>query len=197
MAERLTLSVDRNVPVPMRDGVVLFADVYRPSGPGPYPALLQRTPYDKQNGRRIAASSCGRRGERLRRRRAGCARAVRVRGGVHAFVNERQDGYDTLDWLAAQPWCDGDVGMFGGSYVGLTQWQAAISGHPALKAIAPTSPPPIITTAGPIRAARSSSASTSPGRWRALAHQHRPAQAQGTTPPPRRPFRRSSPARTT
>ena len=49
MAERLSLSVDRNVPVPMRDGVVLFADVYRPSGPGPYPTLLQRTPYDKQN----------------------------------------------------------------------------------------------------------------------------------------------------
>ena len=57
--------------------------------------------------------------------------------GVYPFVNERQDGYDTLDWLVAQPWCDGNVGMFGGSYVGLTQWQAAISGHPALKAIAP------------------------------------------------------------
>ncbi|MGI8855820.1 MAG: CocE/NonD family hydrolase [Thermomicrobiales bacterium] len=135
MAERLSLSVDRNVPVPMRDGVVLFADVYRPSGPGPYPALLQRTPYDKQNG-----------GSPFTLRAAGSGYAVVVQdvrgrfeseGRFDAFVNERQDGYDTLEWLAAQPWCNGDVGMFGGSYVGLTQWQAAISGHPALKAMAP------------------------------------------------------------
>src|SRR5947209_3462897 len=49
MPEQLTLTADRNVPVPMRDGTVLYADVYRPAGPGPYPALLQRTPYDKQN----------------------------------------------------------------------------------------------------------------------------------------------------
>jgi uncharacterized protein len=135
VAERLSLSVDRNVPVPMRDGVVLFADVYRPSGPGPYPALLQRTPYDKQNG-----------GTPFVLRAAGSGYAVVVQdargrfeseGRFDAFVNERQDGYDTLEWLAAQPWCNGDAGMFGGSYVGLTQWQAAISGHPALKVIAP------------------------------------------------------------
>jgi putative CocE/NonD family hydrolase len=135
VAERLSLSVDRNVPVPMRDGVVLCADVYRPSGPGPYPALLQRTPYDKQNG-----------GTPFVLRAAGSGYAVVVQdargrfeseGRFDAFVNERQDGYDTLEWLAAQPWCNGDAGMFGGSYVGLTQWQAAISGHPALKVIAP------------------------------------------------------------
>ncbi len=136
MPERLTFSVDRNVPVPMHDGTVLFADVYRPAGPGPYPTLLQRTPYDKQN----AGSPP------FILRAAGSGYAVVVQdvrgrfeseGSFFAFVNERQDGYDTLDWLATQPWCDGNVGMFGGSYVGLTQWQAAISGHPALKAIVP------------------------------------------------------------
>ncbi|MHB8648065.1 MAG: CocE/NonD family hydrolase [Thermomicrobiales bacterium] len=137
MPERLTLSVDRNVPVPMRDGIVLFADVYRPAGPGPYPTLLQRTPYDKQNSGASAPFV-------LRAMGSGYAVVVQdVRGRFEsegsfvAFVNERQDGYDTLEWLSAQPWCDGNVGMFGGSYVGLTQWQAAISGHPALKAIIP------------------------------------------------------------
>src|SRR5690606_24716860 len=55
----------------------------------------------------------------------------------YTFINERQDGYDTIEWLVSQPWCDGNVGMYGGSYVGLTQWQAALSGHPALKAIVP------------------------------------------------------------
>jgi putative CocE/NonD family hydrolase len=135
VAERLSLGVDRNVPVPMRDGVMLFADVYRPSGPGPYPALLERTPYDKQNMPApfvLRAASSG---------YAVVVQDVRGRfeseGRFDAFVNERQDGYDTLEWLAAQPWCNGNVGMFGGSYVGLTQWQAAISGHPALKVIAP------------------------------------------------------------
>jgi len=137
MPDRLTLAVDRNVPVSMRDGTALYADIYRPSGRGPYPTLLQRTPYDK--GGPIAIPLI------LRAASSGYAVVVQdVRGRFasegefYAFVNERQDGYDTLEWLVAQPWCDGNVGMFGQSYVGLTQWQAAISGHPALKAIIPT-----------------------------------------------------------
>lgn len=137
MPNQVSLTVDRNVPVSMRDGTLLAADVYRPAGPGPYPALLQRTPYDKQNPGAGASLI-------LRAASSGYAVVVQdVRGRFASegefvtFVNERQDGYDTLDWLAAQPWCDGNIGMFGGSYVGLTQWQAAISGHPALKAIIP------------------------------------------------------------
>lgn len=137
MPERLGLAVDRHVPVPMRDGVTLYADVYRPAGPGPYPALLQRTPYDRANLRGSGSFV-------LRAASAGYAvvmQDVRGRfgseGRFDAFVNERADGEETLAWLAAQPWCDGAIGMFGGSYVGLTQWQAAMSGHPALKAIAP------------------------------------------------------------
>jgi uncharacterized protein len=132
-----TLTVDRNVAAPLRDGTILYADVYRPAGPGPYPTLLQRTPYDKANPR-VGASFI------LRAASAGYAVVVQdVRGRhasegeFHTFVNERQDGFDTLEWLVAQPWCDGKVGMFGGSYVGLTQWQAALTGHPALKAIVP------------------------------------------------------------
>ncbi len=137
MPDRLTLAGERNVPVSMRDGIVLYADIYRPAGPGSYPTLLQRTPYEK--GGAIAIPII------LRAVSSGYAVVVQdVRGrfesngDFYAFVNERQDGYDTLEWLVAQPWCDGNVGMFGQSYVGLTQWQAAMSGHPALKAIVPT-----------------------------------------------------------
>ncbi|HEX5166112.1 MAG TPA: CocE/NonD family hydrolase [Thermomicrobiales bacterium] len=138
MAEKSTvsLSVERNVAVPMRDGTILYADVYRPAGPGPFPALLTRSPYDK--------AVTGAAPFTVRAATAGYAVVIQdVRGRFesegefYAFVNERQDGYDTLEWLASQPWCDGKIGMFGGSYVGLTQWQAALSGHPALKAIVP------------------------------------------------------------
>ncbi len=132
----LTLTVDRDVPVPMRDGATLFADVYRPAGIGPYPTVLTRTPYDK--------ATRGPSPLPVRLASAGYAVVVQDTRGRYAsegafvpFVHERDDGFDTLEWLVAQPWCDGKVGMYGGSYVGLTQWQAAMSGHPALRAIVP------------------------------------------------------------
>ena len=131
-----SLIVERNVATPLRDGVNLYADIYRPAGPGPFPTLLQRTPYDKLNTGVLPFV--------MRAATAGYAvmlQDVRGRfeseGEFYPFVNERPDGADTLEWLAAQPWCDGNVGMYGGSYVGMTQWQAAMSGHPALKAIVP------------------------------------------------------------
>lgn len=136
MPEAVSLTVDRNLPVPMRDGTTLYADVYRPANPGPHPTLLTRTPYDKAQRGPVPFV--------VRAATAGYAVVVQdVRGRFtsegpfETFVNERQDGYDTLEWLTSQAWCDGNVGMFGGSYVGLTQWQAAMSGHEALKAIVP------------------------------------------------------------
>lgn len=133
-----TFTLERDLPVPMRDGTVLYADVYRPAGAGRYPALLQRTPYDKSATATMSRLI-------LRATEAGyavLAQDVRGRfhseGEFHPFVHERDDGYDTLSWLADQPWCDGRVGMYNQSYVGLTQWQAAMSGHPALRAIVPT-----------------------------------------------------------
>ncbi|RIK38917.1 MAG: X-Pro dipeptidyl-peptidase [Chloroflexi bacterium] len=120
----------------MSDGTVLYADVYRPAGPGPYPVALQRTPYDK--------ALSGVHPWVVRAATAGYAVVIQdVRGRYESegtfetFVNERKDGFDTLEWLASEPWSDGNVGMFGGSYVGLTQWQAALNNHPALKAIVP------------------------------------------------------------
>jgi uncharacterized protein len=136
MPTSVSLIVDRNVAVPMRDNTLLYADVYRPASPGPFPTLLTRTPYDK--------AATGVAPFVIRAATAGYAVVVQdVRGrfesegAFYTFVNERQDGFDTLDWLTGQSWCDGNIGMYGGSYVGLTQWQAALSGHPALKAIVP------------------------------------------------------------
>lgn len=124
--------------VPARDGVELATDVYLPAGAAPRPAVLVRLPYDK-NGRYcwmpfIAAHFTGR----------GYAFVVqdvrgkfRSGGETNAFVHEIPDGYDAIDWIARQPWCNGDVGMWGDSYYGFTQWTAVASGHPALKAIVP------------------------------------------------------------
>jgi predicted acyl esterase len=126
------------VMVRMRDGVHLATDVYVPDGPGPHPVVLVRLPYDK----------CGRytfmpllAPHFTERGYAFVAQDVRGKyrseGEVFPFVHEVDDGYDTIDWLAAQTWCDGTVGMFGDSYFGFTQWAAVASGHPALRAIVP------------------------------------------------------------
>ena len=56
---------------------------------------------------------------------------------LYPWVNEFADGHDTLEWIGAQPWCDGNVGMTGGSYVGNVQWQAAVEGSSFLKTIIP------------------------------------------------------------
>ena len=137
MAGPRAFTVERDVPVPMRDGVTLRADVFRPAGGGRHPALLQRNPYDKS----VPSTVVGFILKALDRGYAVVTQDVRGRyaseGDFHPFFDERQDGYDTLDWLAGQPWCDGNIGMFNQSYLGLTQWQAALSGHPALKAIVP------------------------------------------------------------
>ena len=127
-----------NLPVPMRDGVTLYADLYRPDdAPGPFPVLLQRTPYDKSQGRAGALDA-------LRAASHGYAVVIQDTRGRYAsegdfypFLNETDDGYDTIQWCAAQPWASGKVGMFGRSYVGATQWLAAIANPPALAAIAP------------------------------------------------------------
>jgi len=126
------------VMVRMRDGVRLATDVYLPEGPDPCPAVLVRLPYDKA-GRYtfmpMLAPHITQRGY------AFVVQDVRGKfrseGETKPFIHEVEDGYDTLDWLAAQPWSDGRVGMFGDSYFGFTQWAAVASGHPALKAIVP------------------------------------------------------------
>lgn len=127
------------VMVPMRDGVRLATDVYLPRET-PAPVILVRLPYDK----------CGRFSFMPRCAPLATDRGyafvvqdvrgrIRSEGARFAFVHEVHDGADTLDWLEGRSWCDGNVGMFGDSYYGFTQWAAAASGHPALKAIVPRS----------------------------------------------------------
>ncbi|MCC6703642.1 MAG: CocE/NonD family hydrolase [Thermomicrobiales bacterium] len=133
-----TITIDRNVSIPLRDGTLTSADIYRPAGAQRLPTLLQRTPYNKN------ASGGYYQVFAIRAATAGYAVVIQdVRGrynsggDFHPFVQEQPDGFDTCEWIVAQPWSNGRIGMFGGSYVGLTQWQAALAGAPGLEAVAP------------------------------------------------------------
>ncbi|MAF52145.1 MAG: CocE/NonD family hydrolase [SAR202 cluster bacterium] len=134
-----SVKFEYNVAIMMRDGTTTYADVFRPDVAGKTPALLSRTPYDK-------SAPANRTGtlDAIRGAMSGYAVVVQdVRGryssdGVfYTFVNEIDDGYDSVEWVASQPWCDGNVGMYGVSYVGATQWLTAKSNAPSLKAIVP------------------------------------------------------------
>ncbi|MCE2466198.1 MAG: CocE/NonD family hydrolase [Dehalococcoidia bacterium] len=139
MGDNATIKTEVGVAIPMRDGVVLYADVYRPDSDAKVPVLLQRTPYNKNMPPARTAAL-----DALRAASHGYAVVVQDTRGRYSsggefypFRHEIDDGYDTLEWCASQPWSSGKVGMFGRSYVGATQWLAALSGHPALVAIAP------------------------------------------------------------
>jgi putative CocE/NonD family hydrolase len=128
---------EQDVAVPMRDGVVLRADVWRPRGPGPFPALVYRTPY----GKRDALDGYGIFARAVERGYAVVAQDVRGRyaseGEFYPYRNEGRDGYDTIEWAARQPWSSGAVGTFGLSYPGAVQWLAAVENPPHLKAMVP------------------------------------------------------------
>jgi putative CocE/NonD family hydrolase len=134
------LTVERNVPVPMRDGITLRADVYRPAAVGDrFPVLLERTPYSKTNFLAVGMTL-----DPLRAASTGYAVVIQDTRGRFAsegefcpFANESLDGYDTVEWCAEQPWSTGKVGMYGSSYMGATQWQAARERPPHLAAIVP------------------------------------------------------------
>ena len=124
------------VMLPMRDGVLLATDVYLPANrPGPGPTLLKRTPYDRRNIENLQmASFFAAQGYNV------VLQDTRGRGDSGgtfqhyiAEPHEGEDGFDTLDWVAAQGWCDGSVGTTGFSYTGANQQALAIMGHPALK----------------------------------------------------------------
>jgi putative CocE/NonD family hydrolase len=132
---RARLLVERDLDAPMRDGTVLRADVYRSSEARKSPVLLQRTPYGKGESQIPMALMAVERGYSV------VIQDTRGRwasgGENYPLVHEREDGYDTLEWVANQPWCNGRIGMYGSSYLGYTQWAAAASRHPALKTIIP------------------------------------------------------------
>ena len=134
----MSATVDLDQPVPMRDGIVLRANVYRPAGEGRHPVLLTRLPYGKDLPLGVQVL------DPVQATRRGYAVVVQdtrgrfqSQGEFEPFRSEDVDGYDTVEWAAAQPWSDGKVGMYGASYFGQTQWAAAKLRPPGLKAMAP------------------------------------------------------------
>jgi len=121
--------------VPMRDGIHLDTNVFLPAGAHRVPALLVRTPYGKGTALFTGYPVF------LDHGYAVVTQDVRGRSGSEGVFdsldNEGQDGSDTIDWIARQPWSNGRVGMVGGSYLGIVQWEAAVLGNPHLKAICP------------------------------------------------------------
>jgi putative CocE/NonD family hydrolase len=128
--------VQHDVPMKTRDGLTLYADIYRPNSTGKLPVILMRTPYDKSVGWAVGPVY-----KMVPRGYVVIIQDVRGRytseGEWYPFRHEQADGYDAVEWAAALPFCDGKVGMMGASYVGATQMLAAIARPPHLTAIAP------------------------------------------------------------
>lgn len=127
---------ESGVAVPMRDGVILRAEVWRPAATGKFPTLVYRTPY---GAKRALDSS-------IMAKAVACGYAVVVQdvrgryesaGEYLAYPQEGRDGYDTIEWAARQPWSDGNIGTFGLSYPGAVQWLAAMERPPHLRAMVP------------------------------------------------------------
>jgi putative CocE/NonD family hydrolase len=140
----VSFTVKSNIRVAMRDGVELATWVWLPESDKPLPTLLARTPYGAEMMHIYAPPSPN----IFRLMCEGYAVAVQECRGTYKsdgvfvpHVHDVDDGKDALDWLAAQPWCDGNIGTFGSSYLGMVQWDMASTGHPALKAIAPSVAP--------------------------------------------------------
>ncbi|MGH7933461.1 MAG: CocE/NonD family hydrolase [Candidatus Binataceae bacterium] len=132
--------IDKNIEIMMRDGCVLKADLYRPDGNDKLPVLVNLTPYDKKfpliSMLTLDAIRAAQRGYNVVF--VDCRGRFASGGTFTCFENEAHDGYDTVEWLARQPWADGKVGMFGASYMGATQWLTATQNPPSLKAIVPS-----------------------------------------------------------
>ena len=133
-ADPYAITFESDVEMKTRDGVTLYADIYRPKADGQFPVLLQRTPYGKNNDVSIGLQGAARGYVMI-------IQDVRGRfaseGEWYVFKHESEDGYDTVEWAAALPYSNGKVGMWGGSYVGATQLLAAIAHPPHLAGICP------------------------------------------------------------
>jgi putative CocE/NonD family hydrolase len=125
------LKIEFNRRVRMRDGTELSADVYRPKAPGRFPVILNRTPYTKTGGNLLSLAQYF-----VPHGYVVIAMDVRGRGDsdgkFEPYRNDGQDGYDVIEWCAAQEWSTGKVGTLGGSYNGRIQWLTAIRQPPHL-----------------------------------------------------------------
>lgn len=131
------ITVTRDVMVEMRDGVSLATDIYRPTNADNCPTIVHRNPYNKSSGGSVAGLMVN----PLDAVQAGFAVIVQdARGRFKSegdwvpFEHEADDGYDTIEWAAAQPWSNGKVGIYGSSYHGVTTTQAVAANPPSLEA---------------------------------------------------------------
>jgi len=129
--------IQKDVPVRMRDGVTLVADLWLPAAQGKFPVLVYRTPYGKTRAPKEWTTF----DRAVARGYAVVIQDVRGRyasgGDFNPYRNEGRDGYDTIEWAAVQPWSNGVVGTFGLSYPGAVQWLAAVENPPHLRAMVP------------------------------------------------------------
>lgn len=128
------MMTEKNVMVPMRDGTLLATDIYRPKSDMPVPVIVARTPYnkDEMEGRIVPYVQAG---------YAVAVQDVRGRyaseGSFIPYAHETDDGLAFYRWLLRQPWCDGSIGAYGGSYLGGTQWLPARKSPEGLRAMIP------------------------------------------------------------
>src|SRR5688572_14784375 len=114
----LAVTVQTGTRVKMRDGISLVADIYRPAVSGKFPVLLQRTPYNRAAGAADAHLMASHGYVVILQDTRG---RFDSEGEFYPFRHESEDGYDTVEWAAALEYSNGQVGMFGASYVGATQ----------------------------------------------------------------------------
>jgi putative CocE/NonD family hydrolase len=112
----------------MRDGVELRTRIWTPEAEGPFPVVLERGYRPGNEGHAAAFNAAG-------YAYVGQQARGNLEGGM--FRTDDVDGYDCVQWISEQPWCDGNVAMYGPSFMGATQWLTAPEGHPNLKAIVP------------------------------------------------------------
>lgn len=135
------VEVVHDLMIPMRDGVRLAANLYRPVGNGRWPCLVNYLPYHKDGRGGLWYQEI----HRYFAQRGYGSLVVDFRGlgcseGINSFpfdAQEGRDGHDAVEWTAAQSWCDGNVGMWGSSYGGITALKTAAERPPHLKAIVP------------------------------------------------------------
>lgn len=125
------LAAKETVMLPMRDGVKLATDIYRPEQPGSFPVILSRTPYNKDGLAGIGA-------EGIQRGYVVVAQDCRGRfasqGENLPFNLDGPDGFETIEWVARQSWCNGKIGTWGGSAVAITQFQMMATGTDKISA---------------------------------------------------------------
>jgi putative CocE/NonD family hydrolase len=137
-----SIRFDQNLFIEMRDGTLLAGEVYRPGDGGKHPAIILRTPYHSDE---VLSFSYARVIPTMQAGYALVIAYVRGRFGSQGKYDlmapqelEGADCYDTVEWVAAQPWCDGNIGMAGESALGTVQWRTARENPPHLNAIAPS-----------------------------------------------------------